>query len=173
MRPGPPSGSGQASGYGSLAIRVQPADSTVLIDGERWAGPQGQERLLVEVPEGNHHVQIQKDGFDTFATDVTVRWPRLWPLFRPVIRWQFERLAPVWGNTVSPDGTRLIADALARVPAASRALDVTTDRVRSYIVNRQGSGAKNASIQKELAALKRAFNLAKQAGRITSTGGGP
>jgi ubiquinone/menaquinone biosynthesis C-methylase UbiE len=64
--------------------------------------------------------------FARLATDVTVRWPRLWPLFRPVIRWQFERLAPVWDQTLSPDGDRLLDEALARVPEASLALDVGT-----------------------------------------------
>jgi ubiquinone/menaquinone biosynthesis C-methylase UbiE len=57
---------------------------------------------------------------------VTVRRPRLWPLFRPVIRWQFEKLAPVWNQTVSPEGDRLVVEALERVPAASQALDVGT-----------------------------------------------
>ena len=77
--PGAPRG-GQASSYGTLAIRVQPGDATVTIDGERWAGPQGQERLLVEVAEGNHRVQVQKDGFDSFATEITVRRGETTPL---------------------------------------------------------------------------------------------
>jgi hypothetical protein len=63
-----PSGS-----YGSLAIRVQPADADVLIDGEHWRGPEGQDRLVVEVPEGRHTVEIQKSGYRTYVTDVTVR----------------------------------------------------------------------------------------------------
>lgn len=50
----------------------------------------------------------------------------------------------------------------------SRALDITTDRVRSYIAARQEDGAANASIQKELAALKRSFNLAVQAGQLAT-----
>jgi integrase len=48
----------------------------------------------------------------------------------------------------------------------SRALDITTDRIKRYIADRQDAGAANASIQKELAALKRAFNLAVQAERL-------
>ena len=50
----------------------------------------------------------------------------------------------------------------------SRALDVTTDRVRKYIVARKGDGAAAASIQKELAALKRAFNLAVKDKRLST-----
>ena len=50
----------------------------------------------------------------------------------------------------------------------SRALDITTDRVDRYIVARQDEGAANSTIQKELAALKRAFRLAVRAGHLTS-----
>jgi hypothetical protein len=58
---------------GALAIRVQPDQAIILIDGERWQGPEGQERLVVAVTGGSHHVQVQKEGYDTFSTDVTVR----------------------------------------------------------------------------------------------------
>jgi len=49
-----------------------------------------------------------------------------------------------------------------------RALGITTDRVRLYIARRQEEEAANASIRKELAALRRAFNLAKQAQRLSA-----
>ena len=68
----PPPG-GPPSSYGTLTIRVQPANAAVLIDGERWEGPEGQERLAVEVAAGRHHVEIQKDGYQPFNADVEVR----------------------------------------------------------------------------------------------------
>lgn len=43
-----------------------------------------------------------------------------------------------------------------------RAVDITTDRVRGYILQRQEEGAANGTINRELTALKRAFNLATQ-----------
>ena len=49
----------------------------------------------------------------------------------------------------------------------ARAVDVTTDTVRRYTRKRQAAGAANASIQKELAALKRAFRLAQLGGTLT------
>ena len=49
-----------------------------------------------------------------------------------------------------------------------RALDITTDRIRSYISHRQSEGASNASINRELAALKRMFSLTIQAGKLSS-----
>jgi integrase len=39
---------------------------------------------------------------------------------------------------------------------------VTTDKVREYIANRQAEGAADATINRELALLKRAFNLGRQ-----------
>jgi len=40
-----------------------------------------------------------------------------------------------------------------------RVVDITTDRVRAYTVKRQEQGASNSSINRDLAALKRMFNL--------------
>ena len=47
-----------------------------------------------------------------------------------------------------------------------RALDITTDRINKYIKVRREEGAAPATIQNELAILKRMFNLAVQAGRL-------
>jgi integrase len=44
--------------------------------------------------------------------------------------------------------------------AGQRAVNITTDRIRAYSVNRQQQGASNGTINRELAALKRMFNLA-------------
>jgi integrase len=46
--------------------------------------------------------------------------------------------------------------------AGLRAVDITTDRVRAYTVRRQEQGASNGTINRELAALKRMFNLATE-----------
>ncbi len=47
-----------------------------------------------------------------------------------------------------------------------RAEEITTDAIRAYTVHRQQGGAANATINRELAALKRAFNLAMRAGKL-------
>jgi integrase len=52
--------------------------------------------------------------------------------------------------------------------ALDKALDITTDRINVHIVRRQEEGAKNATINRELAALKRMFSLAVQAGKLSS-----
>ena len=49
-----------------------------------------------------------------------------------------------------------------------RAAAITSPDVRKFIVKRQVAGAANAEINRELQALKRAFNLALQAGKLMS-----
>jgi hypothetical protein len=61
-----------SSTVGSLVLRVQPADADVLIDGEKWRGPSGDERLVVQVSQGHHRVVVRKDGYMEFSTEVDV-----------------------------------------------------------------------------------------------------
>jgi len=44
--------------------------------------------------------------------------------------------------------------------AFNRAMDITSDRITGYTAHRQDEGAANATINRELAALKHAFRLA-------------
>ena len=59
--------------FGALAIRVQPRDAVVTIDGERWETPPDNDRLIVQLPAGPHRVEIRKDGFDVYTSTVDVR----------------------------------------------------------------------------------------------------
>jgi PEGA domain len=74
-RVGPPTGAN-----GTIAVRVQPADAEVSIDGEPWRSPGGQERLLIDLPEGSHTVEVRKPGFRTYVTQVEVRRGETTPL---------------------------------------------------------------------------------------------
>lgn len=58
---------------GTLALRVQPGDANVSIDGEIWRGPQGRDRLVIQLGEGAHRVRVEKPGFQAFAVDIDVR----------------------------------------------------------------------------------------------------
>jgi hypothetical protein len=78
--PLPGSGRVDASGFGTLALRVQPADADVLIDGEKWTPSQPGERLSIQVTAGTHHIVIQKSGYRTFTTDITVQRGETTPL---------------------------------------------------------------------------------------------
>jgi ubiquinone/menaquinone biosynthesis C-methylase UbiE len=65
--------------------------------------------------------------FARLATDVSVRWPRLWRVFRPFVRRQFDRMAPVWGQMRSADAFESFEAALAALDGSPRrTLDLGT-----------------------------------------------
>ena len=65
--------------------------------------------------------------FARLATDAAVRWPRLWRAFRPFIRWEFDRMAPVWGQMRSADAFEPLDAALGSVAGSPRrVLDLGT-----------------------------------------------
>ena len=59
--------------FGALSVRVQPADAEVFIDGQRWDGPADGERLVVQLAPGVHTLEIRRDGYRGYITDVTIR----------------------------------------------------------------------------------------------------
>ena len=69
-----------ATDSGAVAICVQPAGATILIDGEKWESPEGPDRLVVHLSEGSHRVEIQKEGYRPFITEVRVRRGETVPL---------------------------------------------------------------------------------------------
>jgi len=62
-----------ASDLGTISLRVQPGDAVIMIDGERWQGPTDSDRLVIQMPPGTHNVEIRKDGYRTYHTDINVR----------------------------------------------------------------------------------------------------
>ncbi len=70
--------------------------------------------------------------FARLVTDVAVRWPRLWPLFRPLLRRQFDRLAPQWDSMRSADAFASLEEALDAIEAPPRRiLDLGTGTGRA------------------------------------------
>jgi hypothetical protein len=67
------------TGAGVLAIRVQPADATVLVDGETWQGSGG-ERLELQVTAGPHQIEVRKEGYLPFSTTVQAAAGQTTPL---------------------------------------------------------------------------------------------
>lgn len=71
---GPPrENRGPESDFGSLLLRVRPQDAEVIVDGQSWAAPQGDDQMVIELAEGTHRIEVRKDGYQTYATTVQVR----------------------------------------------------------------------------------------------------
>jgi SAM-dependent methyltransferase len=65
--------------------------------------------------------------FARFTTDVVVRRPRLWFLLRWAMRFQFDRLAPLWDSMRPAESAYAPYEAaLERVDPPSKALDLGT-----------------------------------------------
>jgi hypothetical protein len=75
-----------SSRVGTLVVRVQPADAEVFVDGERWRGPSGSERLVIQVPDGRHRIEVRKQGYQDFSTELEVRAGESAPLNVSLVR---------------------------------------------------------------------------------------
>jgi hypothetical protein len=70
--PPPSSSSSPAASGGTLELNLQPADAEVFVDGQPWRGS-GQARVTIDLPEGQHSLQIRKTGYVGYLTDVQIR----------------------------------------------------------------------------------------------------
>lgn len=66
--------------FGTLAIRVQPANAEILIDGDAWEAPEGDGPILIDLAEGPHDVEVRVEGRPPYRRTVQVRAGRTTPL---------------------------------------------------------------------------------------------
>lgn len=59
-----------SSPFGILAIRIEPSDAQILIDGETWIGSGPSTELVIHVAAGTHQVEVRRSGYATFRVDV-------------------------------------------------------------------------------------------------------
>jgi ubiquinone/menaquinone biosynthesis C-methylase UbiE len=65
--------------------------------------------------------------FARVATDSVIRSPRLWRIFRPLVRKQFDAIAPTWDTMRGPESFAPFERAVEAVsPAPTRVLDLGT-----------------------------------------------
>jgi integrase len=89
-----------------------------------------------------------------------------------VERTRFQDLADLLIDDYEINGRRSVVRAKRSVNhlrdffGLARAIEMTADRVSAFIAFRKRQGAANASINRELAALKRMFRLGKQVGKV-------
>lgn len=63
----------ERSSFGTLAIRVQPADAEIVIDGQAWDRSGGVDRFEIDLAAGEHRIEIRKDGFESYVRSIRVR----------------------------------------------------------------------------------------------------
>jgi SAM-dependent methyltransferase len=108
--------------------------------------------------------------FARLATSVLVRLPALWPIFRPLLRRQFDRLAPEWDEMRAPRSLEPYQAALEVVPGEPRrALDLGTGTgAGAFRIARRWPGAEvvGADIAEGMLEEARARMPPELAGRV-------
>ena len=74
----------------------------------------------------NQRVSALGRRYARLATRAAVAHPRLWRLFRPLLRWNFDALAPQWDSIRRDDTTAAVDLAFERIDPPRRVLDVGT-----------------------------------------------
>ena len=64
----------------ALAAAQNVSVSDVLIDGARWGGSNSDDRLVVQLAEGRHLVQLRRQGYRGYSTEVEIRRGETSPL---------------------------------------------------------------------------------------------
>src|SRR5207237_1756067 len=89
-------------------------------------------------------------------------------------RTTYDQLAAILLDDYAMNGrrsTRQLRSMLTHLAAAfggQRALTLTADRLTRYVVDRLAAGAARATVQNEMAALRRDLRLAKRAGTVAT-----
>jgi hypothetical protein len=68
-----PATAASAQEFGTLALRVQPADAEVLIDGQQWTSSGPEERLLVQLSAGTHAIEVRRQGYRTYSSNTIIQ----------------------------------------------------------------------------------------------------
>ena len=112
--------------------------------------------------------------FARFTTNQVVRRPGLWPLFRRLTRWQFDRIAPQWDEMRSGEAFAPLEAALDSIESApSRILDLGTGTGRAaFLLARRYPEAEVVGVDIAPAMLAEARRLTppELAGRVRFEG---
>jgi hypothetical protein len=57
--------------FGELDLRIQPADVNLFVDGQRWLSSDPN-RFVLQLPVGKHKIEVTKNGYRGFETEVEV-----------------------------------------------------------------------------------------------------
>jgi hypothetical protein len=66
----PSDGELSASPYGILALRTDPSDAQLVVDGEAWTPVVGQAEFVIHLMAGWHRIEVRREGYEPFSTRV-------------------------------------------------------------------------------------------------------
>ena len=63
----------EPSKFGSLSLRVVPANSDIWIDGRRWRNPNALAPLVVQLAEGKHKIEISQANYERYVNEIEIK----------------------------------------------------------------------------------------------------
>jgi hypothetical protein len=72
QRPASSNGTSERAGFATLSLRVTPADAEIVIDGDVWDRPAGENRFSIDLAEGSHVIEVRKDGYGSYSRRIDV-----------------------------------------------------------------------------------------------------
>jgi hypothetical protein len=148
-----PAGSTPATGFGRLAIEVEPATALVFLDGE----PLGRGSQAIPVSVGPHLVTVAADGFEVFDEPVEIKPDApahvVARLARPSVTVTIEASVP--GAQAAIDGTPRGATpvSLSGLAAGKHRVTVTRDGYQAYEAEFEWAGGKTQVVTAALAPI--------------------
>lgn len=58
---------------GVIALSLQPADAEVFVDGEAWSRPAGQGTIAIQLPVGEHRIEVRREGYASYVETVLIQ----------------------------------------------------------------------------------------------------
>jgi hypothetical protein len=108
----------QRPDFGTLTIQVQPPDSEIFIDGERWTGSAEKGPLQVQLAPGRHSVEIRSPGRQTFNREITIRAGETTPLNVALTQGEPSDASPVPVPAPAPPPPHSAAASSSRIVAS-------------------------------------------------------
>lgn len=64
---------GERGSFGTLSLRVNPADAVIVIDDAVWDRSDGDSQFSIDLVEGPHRVEVRKAGYGSYVRTIDVR----------------------------------------------------------------------------------------------------
>lgn len=59
--------------FGSLSLRVVPANADIWIDGRRWRNPNALAALVVQLSEGKHKIEVSQPNYERYVNEIEIK----------------------------------------------------------------------------------------------------
>lgn len=59
--------------FGTLSLRVVPANAEIWIDGERWRNTNAATPLIIQLAEGKHKIEVSRENYQRYVSEIEIK----------------------------------------------------------------------------------------------------